>query len=137
MVFTAVTGYTTEVSGLKGSLWYNAGKVILDESTKLTGTGTLGGQAINVTLETINGDAYLDFSANGITYGAGTGALKITYTLGELESTFTVNSGSVFIGSNVFKIAQGSDPRFTSRLRRRALTQSTDRRLRLPPKVWH
>lgn len=107
---TMAYGYSTKVSGLKGSLWYNAGKVILDEGTKLTGTGTLGDNVVNVTLETIDGDAYLDFStSNGFVYGAGTGKLKVTYALGEKESTFTVNEGSVLFGNGISEIAEGTD----------------------------
>ena len=103
-------GYSTKVSGLKGSLWYNAGKVILDEGTKLTGTGTLGSNVVNVTLETIDGDAYLDFStSNGFVYGAGTGKLKVTYALGDRKSTFTVNEGSVLFGNGISEIAEGTD----------------------------
>ena len=107
---TMANGYSTTVSGLKGSLWYNAGKVLLDEGTKLTGTGTLNNRVINVTLETVDGDAYLDFStSDGFVYGADTGKLKVTYALGKQESTFTVNKGSVLIGNGISKISEGTD----------------------------
>ena len=62
-----------------------------------------------MTLEALGGDGNLTFGTNGITYGAGTGKLKITYKLGTLESTFSVTGGSVFIGHNVFTIAEGTD----------------------------
>ena len=107
---TMAYGYSTKVSGLNGSLWYKDGTATIEEGTTLKGTGTLGGNVVNVTLETIDGDGYLDFStANGFTYGAGTGKLKVTYALGDLESTFVVNSGSVLIGNNNSKIAEGTD----------------------------
>ena len=110
MELTMNYGYSTKISSVEGSLWYNAGKAVLDEGTKLTGTGTLNNQAVNVTLETADGDAYLDFSTSeGFIYGAGTGNLKVTYALDEKESTFTVNKGSVLIGTDILKIAEGSD----------------------------
>ena len=109
ITFTTAEGYTTSVSSVQGTIWYNAGRVNLDANTKLTGTGTLGGQNINVTLETIDGDGYLIFGSSGMNYGAGTGKLRVTFTLGNLASTFTVNSGEVFIGHNVFNIAVGSN----------------------------
>ena len=109
MKFTSAAGYTMEVSEIKGSLWYKAGKVTLEEDTKLTAKGSIGGQAVDVTLEALDGDGYLEFGTTGITYGADTGKLKITYTLGTAESTFIVNEGSVFIGHDVFTIAEGSD----------------------------
>lgn len=107
--FTSAAGYTTEVSAIKGSIWYNAGTVIIEENTKLTAKGSIGGQSVDVTLEAIDGDGNLSFGTTGLNYGAGTGKLKITYALGNLESTFIVNSGSVFIGHNVFTIAEGTD----------------------------
>ena len=107
---TTATGYSTTVSSIQGTIYYNAGSVIIEEGTSLTGTGSINGQAVDVTLEAQGGDGSLTFGATGMTYAAGTGALKVilTSSSGE-ESTFTVNSGSVFIGSNTFKIAEGTD----------------------------
>ena len=107
---TTATGYSTTVSSIQGTIYYNAGSVIIEEGTSLTGTGSINGQAVDVTLEAQGGDGSLTFGATGMTYAAGTGALKVTLTSssGE-ESTFTVNSGSVFIGSSTFKIAEGTD----------------------------
>ena len=108
--FTTATGYSTTVSSIQGTIYYNAGSVIIEEGTSLTGTGSINGQAVDVTLEAQGGDGSLTFGATGMTYAAGTGALKVTLTSssGE-ESTFTVNSGSVFIGSGTFQIAKGTD----------------------------
>lgn len=103
-------GYTMKVTGLKGSLWYNAGKVTIDEGTGLTGTGELGDSAVNISLEAIGGDGYLDFSGEAnIVYGAGSGTLKVTYAVGEIASTFIVNKGSVLLGNDAFKITEGTD----------------------------
>ncbi|MBR1580197.1 MAG: hypothetical protein IJ668_06840 [Selenomonadaceae bacterium] len=107
--FESAAGYTTEVSSIKGSLYYREGAVTIEENTRLTATGSIGGQAVDVTLEAIDGDGYLIFGTTGVTYGADAGKLQITYTLGELESVFTVNTGSVLIGHNVFTIAEGTD----------------------------
>ena len=109
MTFTTAEGYTTSVSAIQGTIWYNAGKVTIDENTKLTGTGSLGGQSVNVTLEAIDGDGFLKFGSSGMNYGSGTGKLKMTLSQGDLASTFTVNKGEVLIGSNLFNIAVGSD----------------------------
>lgn len=107
---TTAYGYSTKVSGVKGSLYYNAGKVLLEEGTKLTGSGTLGGNAVNITIEALDGDCYLDFtSSRGFVYGAGSGKLRMTYAMGDLESSFTVNKGSALVGHNVFEISEGTD----------------------------
>ena len=111
---TTAYGYSTTVSGIKGSLWYNAGKVTLDDGTTLTGTGSIGGQAVDVTLTASDGDAYLDFSAtNGFVYGAGTGSLKVTFSAGDAASTVTVNDGSMLIGTSIFTLAKGTDICYT------------------------
>ncbi len=109
MNLTTANGYATEVSSLKGSLWYKDGNVTIEEDTKLTATGSLGGRLVDVTLESVDGDGYLNFGATGMTYGAGSGKLKITYALGNLKSTLTVNKGSVIIGHNLFQISKGTD----------------------------
>ncbi|MBO4779156.1 MAG: hypothetical protein J5497_00815, partial [Selenomonadaceae bacterium] len=109
MQLTTANGYSTEVSGLKGSLYYKEGTVILEENAFLTATATLGGQAIDVKLEAIDGDGYLNFAKEGMTYGAGTGKLKVTFGLGDAESTFVVNEGSVIIDNALFTITEGSD----------------------------
>lgn len=106
---SAASGYTTTVSGIQGTIWYNAGKITIDENTKLTGSGSFGGQSVNVTLEAIDGDGFLRFGSSGVNYGAGTGKLKITLSKDDLTSTFTVNKGEVLIGHNIFNIAVGSD----------------------------
>ncbi|MBQ3433878.1 MAG: hypothetical protein IJG24_02395, partial [Selenomonadaceae bacterium] len=107
---TTATGYSTTVSSIQGTIYYNAGSVIIEEGTSLTGTGSINGQAVDVTLEAQGGDGSLTFGATGMTYAAGTGALKVTLTSssGE-ESTFTVNSGSVQIGHGLFQISEGTN----------------------------
>ena len=110
MSFTSAnSGYTTSISSIQGTVWYNAGKITIDENTKLTGSGSFGGQSVDVTLEAIDGDGFLRFGSAGVNYGAGTGKLKITLSKDDLASTFTVNKGEVLIGHNIFNIAVGSD----------------------------
>jgi len=109
---TLTTPYmSTEISGIKGTIYYNAGNVSFDENSKITATTTLGGQPMYTTLETIGGTGHISFSAtqNGIVYAADTGALRVTWSRNDLESTFTVNSGSVQIGHGLFEIAEGSN----------------------------
>ena len=63
-----------------------------------------------MTLDTIGGTGHISFAENGVIYSADTGALKITWTKDNRHSTFTVNSGgSVHIGHNLFKIAEGTE----------------------------
>ena len=99
----------TQLSNLNGTIHYNAGKVLFDADSKITATSTLGGQPINVTLESSGSGGYLEVSANGTNYVAGTGALTITWERGGLESTFSINSGSVYIGHGIFQIANGTN----------------------------
>ncbi len=109
MTFTTPS-MSTDISGVKGTLYYNAGDISFDENSKLTATTTLGGQPILTTLETVGGTGHISFNTtNGVLYAADTGALKVTWSRGDLESTFTVNEGSVQIGHNLFQIAEGSD----------------------------
>ena len=107
---TTATGDQTHLSGIKGNIYYNAGKVLFDENSKITATTTLGGQPILITLETIGGTGHLNFNtSNGIIYSADTGAMKITWSKDDLESTFIVNSGSVQIGHGLFQISEGTN----------------------------
>lgn len=109
---TLTTPYmSTDISGIKGTIYYKEGNVSFDENSKIIATTTLGGQPILTTLETIDGTGHISFSGttNGIVYSADTGAMKITWSRGDLESIFTVNEGSIQIGHNLFRIAEGSD----------------------------
>ncbi|MBR1646191.1 MAG: hypothetical protein IJ685_05360 [Selenomonadaceae bacterium] len=106
---TTATGVQTTLSNLNGTIHYNAGKVLFDADSKLTATSTIGGQPVNITLESNGEGSYIEISAQGTNYVAGTGALSITWERDGKESTFTINSGSVFIGHGIFKIAEGSD----------------------------
>lgn len=107
---TLPSGVQTHLSGIKGTIYYNAGKVSFEENAKITATTTLGGQPILITLETIGGTGYLDFNTNnGVKYSTDTGAMKITWSRDDLESTFTVNSGSIQIGHGLFQISEGTD----------------------------
>ena len=99
----------TQLSDLNGTIHYNAGTILFDENSKVTATSTLGGQPINLTLESSGSGGYVEVSANGTNYVAGTGALTITWERGGLESTFSINSGSVYIGHGIFQIANGTD----------------------------
>ena len=110
---TLTTPYmSTDISGIKGTIYYKEGNVSFDENSKIIATTTLGGQPILTTLETIDGTGHISFSGttNGIVYSADTGAMKITWSNDDdLESTFVVNKGSIQIGHNLFRIAEGSD----------------------------
>ncbi len=109
---TLTTPYmSTNLSGLKGTIYYKAGTVSFDANSTITATTTLGGQPILMTLETVDGTGHISFGSdiNGIIYSADTGAMKITWSRNDLESTFTVNSGSVQIGHGLFKIAKGTN----------------------------
>ncbi|MBR6713529.1 MAG: alpha/beta hydrolase [Selenomonadaceae bacterium] len=106
---TTATGDQTHLSGIKGTIYYNAGRVSFDDNSTITATTTLGGESILMTLETIGGTGHLDFADNGIIYSADTGAMQITWKKDDVESTFTVNSGSVQIGHGLFQIAKGTD----------------------------
>ena len=106
---TLATGDQTRLSGIKGTIYYNAGTVSFDENSTITATTTLGGEPILMTLETIGGTGHLDFASNGVIYSADTGAMRITWKKDDLESTFTVNSGSVQIGHGLFQISEGTD----------------------------
>ena len=107
--FSTTAGVQTKMSNLVGTIYYDAGKVTFDEDSKITATSTLGGQPINITLESNGVGGYLDISANGTNYVAGTGALKITWSRDDKESSFAVNSGSVYIGHGIFEITEGTD----------------------------
>ncbi len=101
---------STDISGIKGTIYYNAGDVSFDENSKITATTTLGGQPIFTTLETLDGTGHISFNTtNGVIYAADTGALRVTWSRDDLESTFTINSGYVQIGHGLFKIAEGTD----------------------------
>ena len=103
---------STDISGVKGTIYYKEGTVTFAENSKITATTTLGGQPILTTLETIDGTGHISFAENqnGVVYSADTGAMRITWTNADgLESTFTINSGSIQIGHNLFKIAEGTD----------------------------
>ena len=106
---TTATGVQTTLSGLRGTIHYNAGKVVFDANSKLTANSTLGGQPIELTLESNGTGGYVEISANGTKCVAGTGALKITWSRDGKSSTFAVNKGSVFIGHGIFEIAEGSN----------------------------
>ena len=109
MKLTTAYGYSTEISAIKGSLWYNEGTATFEADTKITAKGSIGKRAVDMTLETTGGDGYLNFGATGVTYGAGTGKIKVTMARDNLESTIAVNEGAMIIGSNLFKITAGSD----------------------------
>lgn len=102
---------STDISGIKGTIYYKAGTVSFDDNSTITATTTLGGQPILTTLETVGGTGHISFSGdiNGVIYSADTGALKITWARDALESTFTVNGGTVQIGHGLFKIAEGTE----------------------------
>lgn len=109
---TLTTPYvSTDISHIRGTLYYKDGNVAFDENTKLSATTTLGGQPIFTTLETINGTGSVSFNdlPKGTIYSADTGAMKITWSRDDLESTFIVNKGSIQIGHNLFTIAEGTD----------------------------
>ena len=99
----------TTMSELKGTIHYNAGKVLFDENATLTATSSLGGQPTNITLESNGTGGYVEISASGTNYVAGTGALEVTWSRDGLESTFSINSGGVYIGHGIFQIAEGTD----------------------------
>ena len=109
MTLTTAEGYSSTISSIKGSLWYKAGTVTLDADTFITGKNTVEGHAIGIKFEAIDGTGKLNFANAGFTYSAGTGKNKVTYTLGDQVSSFTVNKGSVFIQGRVFNVAEGSD----------------------------
>ena len=102
-------GTQTTVSDIQGTIYYREGSVIIEEGTSLTGTGTIGAQPVDITLEAQGGDGSLNFGATGMTYAAGTGALKVTLARDGAESTFVVNEGSVQIAHSLFTIAEGTD----------------------------
>ena len=107
---TTVTGDQTHFSGIKGTVYYNAGKVSFNENSTITATTTLDGESVLITLETIDGTGYIDFNtSNGVIYSADSGAMKVTWTKDDLESTFTVNKGSVQIGNGLFQMSEGTD----------------------------
>ncbi|MBR7024527.1 MAG: hypothetical protein IKI08_00760, partial [Selenomonadaceae bacterium] len=106
---TTATGDQSHLNGIKGTIYYNAGTVSFDNNSTITATTTLGGEPILITLETQGGTGHLDFADNGVIYSADTGAMQITWKKDDLESTFTVNSGSVQIGHGLFQIAEGTD----------------------------
>lgn len=109
---TLTTPYmSTDISHIRGTLYYKDGNVAFDENLKLTATTTLKGQPIFTILETINGTGHISFRdlPKGTIYSADTGAMKITWSRDNLESTFTVNKGSIQIGHNLFIIAEGTD----------------------------
>ncbi|MBR3746163.1 MAG: hypothetical protein IKN27_04300, partial [Selenomonadaceae bacterium] len=99
----------TTLTGLKGTIHYNAGKVLFDKDSTLTATSTLGGQPVNITLESNGTGGYLEISAVGTNYVAGTGALAITWSRGDKSSTFSVSNGSVYIGHGIFNVAEGTN----------------------------
>ena len=99
----------TTLSNLEGTIHYNAGKVLFDENSTLTATSTLGGQPVNITLDSNGTGGYLEVSASGTNYVAGTGALTITWSRDDLSSTFSVSNGSVYIGHGIFQIAEGTE----------------------------
>lgn len=107
---TMSNGEQTHLSGIKGTIYYNTGKVSFDPDSTITANSTLNGEPILTTLQTFGGAGSLDFSQpDGFVYSADTGAMKVTWTKDNLESTFTVNSGSVKIGHNIFKISEGTN----------------------------
>ncbi|MBR2774847.1 MAG: hypothetical protein IKD73_07665, partial [Selenomonadaceae bacterium] len=106
---TTAAGGQTHLSGIQGTIYYNAGTVSFDDNSTITATTTLGGEPILMTLETIGGTGHLDFADNGVIYSADTGAMQITWKKDDVESTFTVNSGSVQIGHGLFQISEGTD----------------------------
>ena len=106
---TTATGDQTHLSGIQGTIYYNAGSVSFDDNSTITATTTLGGEPILITLETVGGTGHLEFASNGVIYSADTGAMQITWKKDDLESTFTVNSGSVQIGHGLFQISEGTD----------------------------
>ncbi|MBQ3433409.1 MAG: hypothetical protein IJG24_00005, partial [Selenomonadaceae bacterium] len=106
---TTVAGGQSHLSGIKGTIYYNAGRVSFDDNSTITATTTLGGEPILMTLETIGGTGHLEFASNGVVYSADTGAMQITWKKDDVESTFTVNSGSVQIGHGLFQISEGTD----------------------------
>ena len=106
---TLASGDQTHLSGIKGTIYYGAGTVSFDNNSTITATTTLGGEPILITLETIGGTGHLEFASNGVVYSADTGAMQITWKKDDLESTFTVNSGSVQIGHGLFQISEGTD----------------------------
>ncbi|MBR4032397.1 MAG: hypothetical protein IKJ07_06655 [Clostridia bacterium] len=106
---STATGVQTTMSKLNGSIHYNAGKVLFDDNSTLTATSSLGGQPTNITLESNGTGGYIEISATGTRYVAGTGALKVTWSRDGKESSFSINSGSVYIGHGIFQIAEGSD----------------------------
>ena len=105
---TLASGDQTHLSGIKGTIYYGAGTVSFDNNSTITATTTLGGEPILITLETIGGTGHLEFADNGVVYSADTGAMQITWKKDDLESTFTVNSGSVQIGHGLFQISEGT-----------------------------
>ncbi len=109
IALTTPAGVQTNISGIKGTLYYNAGTISFDENSTITATTTLGGQPILTTLETLGGTGHIAFAGNGTVYAADTGAMRITWSRDDKASTFTVNSGTIQIGHNLFKIAEGSD----------------------------
>ena len=109
LTLTTPDGYSTTITSIQGSVWYAAGTVTLDANTFMTGKNIVEGRAIGIKVEAIDGEASLHFANNGITYNADDGKTRVTYTLGNLESTFIVNKGSVFIQRRVFNVAEGSD----------------------------
>jgi len=109
IALTTPAGVQTNISGIKGTLYYNAGTVSFDDNSTITATTTLGGQPIFTTLETIGGTGHISFVDNGTVYAADTGAMRITWSRDGRESTFTVNSGTIHIGHGIFQIAEGTD----------------------------
>ncbi len=109
IALTTPAGVQTNISGIKGTLYYNAGTVSFDDNSTITATTTLGGQPIFTTLETIGGTGHISFVDNGTVYAADTGAMRITWSRDGKESTFTVNSGTIHIGHGIFQIAEGTD----------------------------
>ena len=106
---TTATGVQTTLSNLEGTIHYNAGKALFGEDAKLTATSTLGGQPVDITLESNGTGGYIEVSATGTKYVAGTGALEITWSRGDKSSTFAISNGEIFIGHGIFQIAEGTE----------------------------
>ena len=109
VILTTTDGYVTEITSIEGDLWYKAGTVTLDAGTVITGQNIVEGRNVGIRFEAIDGDASLHFANKGVTYSAGSGKNFVTYTLGNAQSSFSVNKGSVFIQGRVFHVAEGSD----------------------------
>ncbi|MBE8954926.1 MAG: hypothetical protein SR2Q5_04545 [Quinella sp. 2Q5] len=110
---TTSAGSSFTYGSIQGTLWYNSGKVLIEEGNTLTAKmTTLSFGPLDLEISAIDGDAYHTFNGEGIVFGSDEGTIKMSFSLNAWNRTVSVTGGSVTLTNSAssfnFVIAEGT-----------------------------